>query len=120
VRTITNGTTYSIGGLIWTFYNGTTPEWIGLVPEIILASDLRPVREQMAERYAHGGGWKPFNKFKIGVGMDNRVVLQYPGDPPLVMWCECQHPNGETVRLFDSAWLMVTQKDGSYEISRID
>lgn len=113
-------TRFNVSGLEWTFHFKTNPEWLGMLPLIILDTDMRPVREQVAERYRHGGGWNPFTKFKIQVGMDNRYVLVYPGDPPLRMLCECHHPNGEHVCLFEGSWLMVVQKDGKHEISRID
>ena len=113
-------TKFIIAGLVWDFHYNTTPEHIGYIPEIILASDPRPISEQIAERYAHGGGWKPFNGFKTHVGPDSRITLVYPGDPPYHMIAECVHPNGEHVMLFESAWLMVKQPDGSHAISRID
>lgn len=111
---------YILNGLTWSCYYGATPEYLGYLPEIILASDLRPVREQIKERYSHGVGWKPFTRFQVNLGMDSRAVLQYPGDPPILMSCECKHPNGETIQLFEGSWLRVIQPDGSYEISRVN
>jgi hypothetical protein len=109
-----------VGGLTWHFHYNTGPDWLGFIPLIILDTDKRPVREQIAERYAHGGGWSPFSKFKVQLGADSRAVLVYPGDPPMRMWCECDHPNGERLQLFDGAWFRIIQPDGSFEISRLD
>lgn len=114
-------TRFLVNGLTWSFYYKLGPDALGFLPEQILATDMRPVREQLQERYAHGGGWKPFNGFKTNqIDTADRMVLSYPGDPPQRMLAECHHPNGEHIRLFESHWLMVQQKDGSYEISRVD
>lgn len=112
--------TFNVSGLKWTFYHNTNPEWLGMLPLIVLDTDPRPVREQVAQRYSNGGGWRPYKGFKTGIGMDNRMTLSYPGDPPQQLIAECLHSNGETIRLFESAWVMVTQRDGSYEVSRMD
>lgn len=104
--------------LEWKFYNGMTAADLGLIPEIILLNDPRPVPEQIAERYSHGGGWSPFKGFKMAGEGDNRSMY-FPGDPSLKLLASAQMRDVELL-LFDSAWLAVVEKDGSFVVSRID
>lgn len=89
---------------------------VGFLPIIFDVNDNRPAREQAADRYAHGGGWSPNREFTVSKDLKS---IRYPGDPPLraVAWAEL---NDETITVFQHAWVMVTQKDGSYEIARMD
>lgn len=119
LKPLNSGVIFYTLGQKWHHYYGTDPDWLGMIPLIILNTDPRPVREQVKERY-NGGGWNPFAGFKIQVGADGRDVLVYPGDPPQRLLCECDHINGERVQLFESAWVRVIQQDGSFEISRMD
>ncbi len=92
-----------------------TLEHLGFIPEMLSEEDPRPVREQLDENYAHGGGWDPFKGFKMRE--DNSI--KYPGDPA--------HPplararlREETIYFYESAWVAIVQPDGSFEISRMD
>ena len=89
---------------------------IGYLPLIFDINDKRPAKEQANDRYAHGGGWQPFKKFKVSEDLKS---IQYPGDEPLMAlaWAEL---NDETITVFQYSWVMVTQKDGTYEIARMD
>lgn len=96
-------------------------DWInghlaGYLPQIITSADPRPVKEQIADRYAHGGGYRPFTGFTFDPA---EGVLKYDGDPPYTMIAAAVI-NHERVILFDASWVMIMQSDGTYEIVRMD
>ena len=89
---------------------------LGLIPSFLSAIDPRPAVEQFDERYRSGGGWHRFKGFRMLTSGD----LHYTGDPNTRLLWEAALPNGETVRVYESAWVAVVQPDGSYEIARMD
>lgn len=94
-----------------------TLDVLGLIPDIITVRDPRSVAEQVADRYAHGGGWSPYGQDKWQ--MDEDGTLHYPGDPafkPLAM----TEVHGETVRFYDHAIVSVRHTDGSFSVVRMD
>jgi hypothetical protein len=98
-----------------------TPEMLGYVPSIIIDDDPRSAKEQIADRYNHGGGgWSPFE----GHIMLPNGNLQYPEDPPTRLLFEAilhkGQDNEEKLRFYEHAWIAVIQADGTFEISRID
>jgi hypothetical protein len=89
---------------------------LGFLPDILDAGDKRPVKDQLEDRYAHGGGWRPIKGFT----MDNDRVLHFPEDPPF-------HPAamtaiGDEIVIFypNCSLLAVIAKDGSFEVTRVD
>jgi len=94
-----------------------SPDVLGYIPSFIEEEDERPVKEQFNERYAFGGGWQPSDGWKIN---DNLVMTtKYPEDPPMnpiamVMVGE------ETVLMYPHAMIAIIQKDGTYEVARMD
>lgn len=92
-----------------------TQEHLGFVPLFFSESDPRPAREQVHEAYAHGGGWHPFNGFRMLSNGD----MQYLGDPPTRLIAEARLRD-EVLRFYDSAWFAIVQPDGSFEVSRLD
>ncbi len=105
-------------GMKWTELKRDEYDRLGLLPQIILNIDPRPVKEQVADRYAHGGGWHPFGQGKWKFD-PVRHTLKYPGDPVF-------HPywvtevRDETVYVYQSGIVAVVQKDGSFEVTRMD
>lgn len=93
-----------------------TLDHLGFIPMFILENDPRPAKEQINERYAHGGGWHSFTGFKLSV---DKTRLTYPGDPDMVLIARAQLRD-ETLLFFDCSWFCIVQPDGSYEISRLD
>lgn len=91
-----------------------TNDMLGLLPYFLFESDPRPAREQLDDRYAHGGGWSPFRGFTM-----TSTALEYPGDPPMLLLAEAWLRD-ETLRFYEGEWLAVVQPDGSYEVSRVD
>lgn len=91
---------------------------LGWLPLMILTSDPRPIREQLDERYAHGGGWSPMGDGRWEFNRDTHR-LKYPGDPwmnPLAI----TKIRDETLILYPYAFVLVLQPDGSYEVARVD
>jgi len=93
-----------------------TLDRLGFVPHFLSENDPRPAREQIHDRYAHGGGWNPFGGFKLDT---STLTLRYPGDPPLrpLAMTELRE---ERLYFYDHAILMIIQTDGSFEVSRVD
>lgn len=89
---------------------------LGLLPEIILADDPRPVSEQINERYAHGGGWMPLSNWRT---LPN-FGIQYPDDPPLQPLATLACASGEVVCVYDYAWVGVWKDDNLIGVSRLD
>lgn len=90
---------------------------VGLLPYMLCRDDPRPAREQFNSRYRHGGGWQPFKGHTFH---PERNTLSYPGDPE-IKCVAATHLRDEVIMLFDpGAWIMILQKDGSYEICRMD
>jgi hypothetical protein len=95
------------------------PRVLGFLPEILLDEDVRPVKEQLNDRYAHGGGYRPFGdkKFKLD---RMTMVLRYPGDPPFVPAAFTQIGNETVIFYPQCSLLLILQKDGTWEITRVD
>ena len=91
------------------------PDMLGYLPELVSDQDPRPAREQFHANYTHGGGWQPFK----GHTMLANGNLAYPDDPPTHLLFETKLRD-ETIRFYDGAWVCVIQKDGTYEIARMD
>lgn len=105
--------------MIWTTNN---PRALGLIPSFLSEHDPRPVKEQINEGYAHGGGWSKFDGFDIK-GFDPvdpmKTSIRYPGDPPFqcIAWVALRN---EVVLVFGYSWVAIVQENGDYEIARLD
>jgi hypothetical protein len=89
---------------------------LGYIPQIIFAGDPRPVHEQINDRYAHGGGFKPMK----GWSFDPKThYLRYPGDPAYRPLARAEI-NDEMVYVYPHAWVCVVASDGTFEVSRMD
>ena len=95
--------------------NGGTPDHVGLIPHWLDESDKRPARDQLDEHYQHGGGWRPFEGFKL---TPNRS-LEYDGDEPLRPLALMKFRD-EFVAVYNYGWVMILQPDGSFEVCRMD
>lgn len=90
-------------------------EHLGLLPSMLDDRDPAPAREQFDRAYQHGGGWDPFNGFKLRP--DNS--LAYPGDPPTRPIAQCRLRD-ELIVLYEHEWVAIIQKDRSFEVCRMD
>jgi hypothetical protein len=91
------------------------PDVMGILPDFLDPDDPRPVREQFNERYAHGGGWHPMDKWKLL--KDNSI--SYPGEDPLKPLAQLKFRK-ELVVLYEHSWVAIIQPDRTFEISRMD
>jgi hypothetical protein len=101
-------------------------EDLGYVPGFLDPNDPRPAAVQIDANYQHGGGWSPMKRGEWAILPDGRA--QYTSrdvgegdeqDPPLEIVAEAQLRD-ETIRMFEGAWTAIIQKDGSFEIDRLD
>jgi hypothetical protein len=95
--------------------NGGTLDDVGPLPLWLDKADPRPAKEQLDVHYQHGGGWQPFEGFKLLKG----GRIKYPGDPPHKPLAMMQLRE-EVIMVYPHAWVMILQKNGSYEICRMD
>ena len=91
------------------------PDHLGLIPMMFSAFDPAPAKDQIDRNYSHGGGYRPQRGFKAL----SRGRIQYPGDPPMNPLFEGLLRD-ETIRVYESGWVAVVQKDGSFEVTRMD
>jgi len=89
-------------------------EVCGLIP-MLLPGDA-PAKDEIAKNYAHGGGYHPFNGFK----MDADGTLRYPGDPVMSPVAEGKNKHGEVIRIYESGIVSITQPDGTFVTARMD
>lgn len=91
-----------------------------MLPIILLPNDPRPVAEQLDDRYAHGGGYRPSgDKFTLIGHPAGDMALQYPGDPDFPEVSRCQI-NSQLCVLFSSSFMAIIEQDNSHVIVRVD
>jgi hypothetical protein len=89
---------------------------VGIIPGFLDLKDPRPACVQFDDKYSFGGGWRLMDGWTL---IKDSLVLRYPGDPML-------HPmvaipfRDELIVVYDYAIVMILQKDGSFEVSRMD
>ena len=87
---------------------------LGFIPAFLNENDPRPAREQFDERYRAGGGWRPTKGHTLKNG-----VLKYPGDPPQKYFAVILFRD-EQILFFPHAFVAILQRDGSFEVARMD
>ena len=106
------------------------PEHLGFMPDFFDDTDPRPAAEQLAERYAHGGGWHPHSK-GVWRMRESDGALIYPGSNPgedgeedevFPLIALARLPlSDETLLFFVGALLAVVKEtDGSFDVTRVD
>ena len=91
---------------------------VGLLPEFLSELDERGACEQFDANYC--GGWRDSRVGDSGFRtFDNFGKLLYPGDPPLHALAQATLRD-ETIIVYQSAYVAVVQKDGSFRASRLD
>lgn len=95
------------------------PHGLGFLPDILRDDDKRTVREQLEDRYAHGGGWRPMRSH--GFRLNKKTwVLSFPGDPPFKPAAMCGIGAEIVVFYPQCSLLLVFQPDDSWEVTRVD
>jgi hypothetical protein len=87
---------------------------LGFIPGIILGR--HSAEEEVNAGYAHGGGWHSFS----GFSMDHAGVMSYSGDPDQFPVAKATNSLGETIYVYENAWVAIRQEDGQYDVSRMD
>ena len=96
---------------------GVTLGHMGYIPNFLDARDPRPAREQIDEKYSYGGGWCPL--VPTHWTMLDGEQLKWPEDEPLTPMCELQMRD-ERIVLYTHSIVAIIQKNGSFEVSRLD
>ena len=98
-----------------------TSETLGLIPLFLSTDNSLPAREQFHDNYGHGGGWQPMS----GWTLNSDLTLQY-GDPeekdadPLLSPLALTKFNDELILIYPYAYVAIVQRNGSFEVSRMD
>lgn len=104
----------------WHLAPAEMPDRLGLLPWFFSLDDPRGAVEQLNDRYAHGGGFRPFDGFSL----DDRDPdpfhwkLSYPGDPTFTPLAYVRFRE-ETLVLFPYDWLLIHTPQ-YWQIARID
>jgi hypothetical protein len=87
---------------------------LGYIPGFIVTEDSAPAWKQINETYI--AGWRPFKGFDLTV---ESMRLSYPGDPPMFPLAMAELRE-EKIFFYPSAWVLILQPDGSFEVARLD
>ena len=90
---------------------------LGWIPRWLDEDDPDPAWKQIDKHYQHGGGWHPGIDPKLTI--NKALGLCYPEDPIQPLLAKCQLRD-ETILFYPHAFVAIMQKDGSYEICRVD
>lgn len=104
----------------WTELKRDAYDRLGWLPQLLSGDDPRPFSEQIAENYAHGGGWSPFGEGRWKFDPVEHT-LRYPGDPVFKpYWSLTENANGQTLFVYQSGIVCVVDKDGRFQVTRMD
>lgn len=100
-------------------------EHLGLIPDFFDVADPRPAREQLHERYAHGGGVWPSPGFRLeNVEKVGGARLVYPGtiEESDEVFTELGRTRlrDEAIIVFEYALVAIVQKGGEFIVTRVD
>ena len=86
----------------------------GFIPSFLDTEDPRSAKEQFDAHYV--SGWHHFDGFTLN---HSTLDLTYPEDPPLapISLMLFRH---ELLILYPMAWVVILQKDNSWEVCRMD
>lgn len=96
-------------------------EDLGFLPHWLNDDDPHSASEQINANYAHGGGWQPFEGFKLDT-TNNAFTITYPGDPTYRPIAAIPLPkHDEIVLMYPYGWVGIwNRKTNRFEIARID
>ena len=100
----------------FTIFRPDARQLLGYLPSFLDEQDERPIAEQLDSHYQHGGGWRPMSGWEYDA---ESGVIEYPGDEPLAPIASTEIRD-ETMLVYDYAWVVIAQKDGSFQIARMD
>jgi len=103
--------------MIWQVRPGTHPDLLGEIPHFVNEADDRPAAEQFDDNYAHGGGWRPMEKWELD---PDGCAITYPGGDPPLKPLAFATLRDELILVYPHAWVVIVQNDGTFEVSRMD
>jgi hypothetical protein len=103
--------------MIWQVRPGTHPDMLGFIPSMISEDDERPAAEQFNSNYAHGGGWRPMDKWKLD---PDGCAITYPGGDPPLKPLALAVLRDELILVYPYAWVAIVGKTGSFQVARLD
>lgn len=98
-----------------------TADHLGYLPSFIDITSPTPLAEQINANYQ--SGWNSFGQGQWRINRDAKPAptLQYPGDPTLFPIAMYHHkPTDETLYFYDASIACIMQKDGKFDVARID
>lgn len=108
----------------WIINHPRGVELLGYIPTFIHEDDPRTAVEQFNDRYSHGGGWHPFKGFSLVDEEGKEYELVYPAseDGPAERYkaIGVAKLRDEIIIVFEHAWVVILQKDNTWEASRMD
>jgi len=100
--------------LVWIRHHPrATVDMLGFLPEFLDDNDPRSAKEQFNSNYI--SGWNSF----VGFAFLHNMDISYPGDPPtrLLYWTMLRD---EWIGVYEYAWVVIKQLDGSWDAARLD
>ena len=94
-----------------------TSDDLGFLPAFFSEKDPRSAAEQLADNYAHGGGYSPLPGWKKAGG---DYCVKYPGDEILRPLAIAKLHGKETLVFYKDAWLGIWQPTGDFVMTRVD
>jgi hypothetical protein len=94
----------------------TLAHW-GEIPNWLSDASPKPAKQQLHDGYRFGG-WQSMKSDKIKMQPDGKY--KYPGDPMQFPISEIRMASGERVLLYDSSIVVVVEKDGNWDMARMD
>lgn len=102
--------------LTFTYLHPHGDQLVGWIPEFLSLTSELSAREQININYRHGGGWQPLEGWRYN---PTTKVLSYPGDPPLKPIAQATLRD-ELILVYPHAWVCIVQKNGKYQVARLD
>lgn len=96
-------------------FDGSPPGVLGHIPSMLNDNNPKSAREQLDENYAHGGGWQPIKGFK----RRENYAIKFPGDPVMVPLAAIKMRD-EVIVLYRYGVVAIFQKEGTFEVARMD
>ena len=96
-----------------------TSETLGLIPMFLSENNPLAAREQFHNNYGHGGGWQPMSGWTLNPDLSLQYEEEEEEDPPLSPLALTKF-NDELILIYPYAYVVIVQRDGSFEVSRMD
>jgi len=96
------------------------PDHLGFIPAFFMLSDERPAAEQINARYI--SGWHPLKgagRYEVGPKHELTYHATDGSDPPMPVLWEMNFRD-EIIRVYSYGITAIFQKDGTFEVSRLD